>query len=60
MNALIGFKKTFGGSVINFSEKSLWFQMASTFSSRTSLLNFLLLPDFVVVFIVLRLIVISY
>ena len=34
--------------------------MASTFSSRTSLLNFWFLPDFVVVFIVIRLVVISY
>ena len=36
--------------------EKLWFQMASTFYSRTSLPNFWFLPDFVVVFIVIRLI----
>ena len=62
LTAPIGFKKTFKGSKINFSEKNLWFQMASTFSFRTSLPNWFF-PDFVVVFIVIRLIrliVISY
>ena len=34
--------------------------MAPTFSSRTSLLNFRFLPDFVVVFIVITLVVMSY
>ena len=60
LTAPIGFKKTFSGSHINFSEKNLWFQMASTFSSRTSLLNFWFLPDIVAVCIVKRLVVMSY
>ena len=50
--------KTSSGSQMKFSEKSLWFQLASTFSSRTFLLIFL--PDFVVVFIVIRLVVMFY
>ena len=60
MTAPIGLKRTFSGSQINFSEKSLWCQMASTFSSRTSLVSFWFLPHFVVVFIVIRLVVMSY
>ena len=52
-------KETFSGSRISFSEKTLGFQMASTFSSRTSLVNFRFLPDFVVVFIVIRLVVMN-
>ena len=43
-----------------FFEKSLWFQMASTFSSGTSLMNFCYSPDFVVAFIVIRLVVMFY
>ena len=59
LTAPIGFKKTFSGSQIIVSVKSLWFQMASAFSSRPSLLNFWFLPDFVVVFVVVRLFVMS-
>ena len=57
LRAPIGFQKRFTESQINCSEKSLWFEMASTFSSRTSLMKFWFLPDFVVVFIDLRLVV---
>ena len=41
----IGIKKRFNGSYILFSEKSLWFNLGFTF-----LLNFWILPVFVVVF----------
>ena len=40
LTAPIGFRKIFSGSKIIFLEESLWLQMASTFSSRTSQLNF--------------------
>ena len=59
LTAPIGFKTTFSGSQIIFTEKSLWFQMAPTFSSRTSLLNFRFLTDSIVVFIVIRLVVMT-
>ena len=52
--------KRFYGSQIIFSEKCSRFQMASNFSSRTSLLIFWFLLDFVNVFIVIRFVVMSY
>ena len=60
LTAPFGITKTLNGSKKNILEKNLWFQLASTFSSRTSLLNFWFLPDFVVVFIVIVLVLMFY
>ena len=56
----IGLKKTFSGSQMKVLERSSWFHIASTFSSRTFLMIFWFLPVFVFVIIVIRLVVMSY
>ena len=59
MIAPIGLKKTLSRLSGKIFREKIMVQMALTSSSRTSLLRFWFLPDFVFVFIIIRLVVMS-